>query len=150
MLFSKPSKKTKKNADENTSGMESNAAEITKPRVSKSSKSKNSDPSETGSAKHRKPASKPTALHTDNAPAIGSPRDADVRTFAAAAGANTSQIQSAASGAVSQEVPAPTTPVVSREAIAERAYSYWVARGYAPGSPEQDWLRAEQELAAKR
>ncbi|HVN03628.1 MAG TPA: DUF2934 domain-containing protein [Bryobacteraceae bacterium] len=30
--------------------------------------------------------------------------------------------------------------------IAQLAYSYWEARGYQGGSPEEDWLRAEQEL----
>lgn len=30
--------------------------------------------------------------------------------------------------------------------IAELAYSYWEARGYQGGSPEEDWLRAEQQL----
>lgn len=33
------------------------------------------------------------------------------------------------------------------EAIAHLAYSYWEARGYQDGSPEEDWLRAEAELA---
>jgi hypothetical protein len=32
------------------------------------------------------------------------------------------------------------------EEIAALAYSYWVQRGYADGSQEQDWLRAEAEL----
>ena len=42
--------------------------------------------------------------------------------------------------------PAPAAP--SREQIASLAYSYWKARGCQGGSPEQDWLRAERELAA--
>ncbi|MGD0669330.1 MAG: DUF2934 domain-containing protein [Bryobacteraceae bacterium] len=33
--------------------------------------------------------------------------------------------------------------------IAALAYTYWAGRGYQGGSPEQDWLRAEQELRAK-
>jgi hypothetical protein len=37
-----------------------------------------------------------------------------------------------------------------REQIAHLAYSYWEARGRQDGSPEQDWLRAEQELRGKR
>ena len=32
------------------------------------------------------------------------------------------------------------------EEIARLAYSYWEARGYHGGSPEEDWLRAEQEI----
>ena len=44
-----------------------------------------------------------------------------------------------------------TTPdAPSREEIASLAYSYWEARGYQGGSPEEDWLRAEHELAAKQ
>jgi hypothetical protein len=37
---------------------------------------------------------------------------------------------------------------VTNEAVAQLAYSYWEARGYQGGSPEEDWLRAEQELRA--
>ncbi len=35
---------------------------------------------------------------------------------------------------------------VDREAIARLAYSYWEARGFIGGSPEEDWLRAEREI----
>jgi hypothetical protein len=34
----------------------------------------------------------------------------------------------------------------SHEEIARLAYSYWKLRGCTGGSPEEDWLRAEQEL----
>ena len=37
---------------------------------------------------------------------------------------------------------------VTNQAVAALAYSYWVARGCQGGSPEEDWLRAEQELRA--
>lgn len=33
--------------------------------------------------------------------------------------------------------------------IAQLAYSYWEARGYQGGSPEEDWLRAEQEVLVR-
>ena len=40
----------------------------------------------------------------------------------------------------------------AHDQIARIAYGYWEARGFQAGSPEQDWLRAEQEflLGAKR
>ena len=37
-------------------------------------------------------------------------------------------------------------PAPSREEIARLAEKYWAERGWPEGSPEQDWLRAEQEL----
>jgi hypothetical protein len=33
--------------------------------------------------------------------------------------------------------------------IAKLAYSYWEARGGQGGQPEEDWLRAEQELRSR-
>ena len=38
----------------------------------------------------------------------------------------------------------------SHEDISVLAYSYWLERGQPDGSPEEDWLRAERELAEKR
>jgi hypothetical protein len=35
----------------------------------------------------------------------------------------------------------------SNEEIAALAYSYWESRGCQGGCPEEDWLRAERELA---
>jgi hypothetical protein len=36
-----------------------------------------------------------------------------------------------------------------RDAVARLAYSYWEALGRQGGSPEADWLRAEQEISAR-
>jgi len=48
----------------------------------------------------------------------------------------------------------PPSAVVSehseREEIAILAYSYWEARGQQGGSPEEDWVRAEQEYRHRR
>jgi hypothetical protein len=41
----------------------------------------------------------------------------------------------------SQEVSA-----ISRLQIAQRAYQFWIDRGYAHGHHEEDWLRAEAEF----
>ena len=47
------------------------------------------------------------------------------------------------------ETAAPVAAAPSQDAIANLAYLYWEARGSQGGSPEQDWLRAEQELRAR-
>jgi hypothetical protein len=39
------------------------------------------------------------------------------------------------------------TSAPSYEEIAQLAQRYWAERGYRDGQAEQDWLRAEQELA---
>jgi hypothetical protein len=46
-------------------------------------------------------------------------------------------------------VAAPETAAPAAEQIAHLAYSYWEARGGQGGSPEEDWLRAEQQLRAE-
>ncbi len=46
------------------------------------------------------------------------------------------------------EAPAPG-PSPTQEEIANLAYCYWEARGCQGGSPEEDWIRAEQELRAR-
>lgn len=56
------------------------------------------------------------------------------------AGAQADGTVSTVSGTVVQEM------VVDREAVARLAYSYWEARGFIGGLPEEDWLRAEREI----
>ena len=48
--------------------------------------------------------------------------------------------------------PGPPSPdaVVEQEEIARLAHSYWEERGCQGGSPEEDRLRAEQELRSRR
>jgi len=48
-----------------------------------------------------------------------------------------------------QPVTAKADTAPSFKQIAQLAYSYWEARGYQNGSPEEDWLRAEAELRAQ-
>jgi len=48
--------------------------------------------------------------------------------------------------AITASSAAPQQAGPSFDDIAQLAYSYWEARGYQGGSPEEDWLRAEQEL----
>jgi hypothetical protein len=37
-------------------------------------------------------------------------------------------------------------PAAKKQEITRLAEKYWAERGWPEGSPEQDWLRAEQEL----
>jgi hypothetical protein len=46
------------------------------------------------------------------------------------------------------EIPATFIAGPSRAEIALLAYSFWESRGYQGGSPEEDWLRAEEQLNA--
>lgn len=41
-------------------------------------------------------------------------------------------------------------PDTTHDEIALRAYYLWIERGAKDGSPEVDWLRAEEELRAER
>ena len=43
-----------------------------------------------------------------------------------------------------------TVEVAERDEIAELAYQLWVKRGCPDGSPDEDWLRAEEELLHNR
>ena len=68
----------------------------------------------------------------------------------------TAEVASTTVDAVEVEVVAAlvTEPIAApvesfHDAVARLAYSYWAARGYQGGSPEEDWLRAEQELLAR-
>jgi hypothetical protein len=40
----------------------------------------------------------------------------------------------------------PSYKPVAHDEIAKLAYSFWAARGFQYGSPEEDWLRAERQL----
>jgi len=43
-----------------------------------------------------------------------------------------------------------TVQLTAHEQISQIAYGYWEARNFAPGCPEQDWLRAEQQFLDTR
>lgn len=125
MQSNKAPKKTRKIAQEAGVAADNNAAAEISPRSAKSSKTKKPEAADMGLANHQhKTSSVPEPVKADSAPST--------KTMAAAA--------------ASKE---PTKPV-SHEEIAKLAHSYWVARGYAHGSAEADWLRAEQELQASR
>ena len=47
------------------------------------------------------------------------------------------------------QAPLVTVTEPGHDEIAALAYSYWEARGQQGGSPEEDWLRAEQQLRAR-
>ena len=136
MQSSKPSKKASKQVNETvTTAQEVNAAEVTSKPRARSSKTKKSEPTESGTVKH----------HHKTAPfAVAEPVVLEVTKEATLA---------------SVAVPAPTrveistTPsvqTVTQAQIAELAYAYWIERGCPHGSAEADWLRAERELLESR
>lgn len=130
------------------------AAEMTsKPRTTSSSKTKKTETAETGSVKHHHKGT--SAVATDAGIENGG-----ARTFAATASAAPGSsiidpVGVLAPPAQPQRAPLATTAEIpagrsTQEEIATLAYSYWIARGYADGGAEEDWLRAERELTAKR
>ena len=129
-LFNKASKKSRNLADDAQASAPEKiaAADMTsKPRTTRSSKTKKTETAETGSVKHHHKAV--SAVTLDSGTDIS-----ETRTLAAAAGAGET-----AAG-----------PQVTNEEIAKLAYIYWIERGYVDGGAEQDWLRAERELNARR
>jgi len=51
--------------------------------------------------------------------------------------------------AAASEDAIPVQDVTIEAEIARLAYCLWEARGGVGGSPEEDWLRAEQEILAR-
>ena len=127
----------------------STAAEKTgTPRASRSSKLKK-ETSEMGPAKHRKSSSPEPVIERSpvvktTAPTAAGYANAVASPVIDSVGVMTPSRGSAELGTRSAEI----SP--SHEEIAKLAHSYWVARGHAPGSPEEDWVRAERELKVKR
>ena len=133
MQSNKAPKKTRKAAEHEVvpTPDASAASQVTaKPRTSRSSKVKKEAP-ETGQVKHHHKATAP--LHAETASTASAPN-----------------ARTAESPVESVRAAAAPSRIVTRAQIAELAYSYWVARGHAHGSAEEDWLRAEKELTLSR
>src|SRR5690348_8092505 len=129
--------KKAKIAEENGAPVPDNSMAVegtSKPRTSRSSKLKK-ETSERGPAKHRKVTSPETVI--ESSPAVESLVIDSVGVLTPAPRSSEPATKSIA-----------VSP--SHEEIAQLAHSYWVARGYANGSPEQDWLRAERELRTRQ
>lgn len=134
MQSNKAPKKTRKIVDEAVTASPDIGAEATgNPRSAKSSKSKKAESADMGLANHQ---------HKTGSTSLAEPgRTENVqtgKTMAAAAAAGTPQTTANAAHPV------------THDEIAKLAHSYWAARGYVQGSAEADWLRAEQELSARR
>jgi hypothetical protein len=48
-----------------------------------------------------------------------------------------------------QEAPQPEALSSTEEEIRQLAYQYWEERGRPDGAGEEDWLRAEEEIARR-
>ncbi|HEX4229568.1 MAG TPA: DUF2934 domain-containing protein [Bryobacteraceae bacterium] len=139
MQSNKPSSKKTRNIAETGNAvvpeLKSTSAEaMSKPREQRSSTVKKNEAIETSSAKRHRKTAPPVAVESAAAP----------KAMAASAGAGA---EVSAPSAVVQSHAA--KPPVTRERVAELAHSYWAARGYAQGNPEEDWFRAESELLAQ-
>ncbi len=154
------SKKVNKNTNEASVNEKSAAgAQLTaKPRASRSSKSKKEVSSEAPIAKsRRKSAIGASDIPTSESSLVANAlREIEVtdapKTMSAAAGAEFVPSESTMIDPVGV-IAAPengTGPQHSREDVAKLAYSYWIVRGYSHGMADEDWLRAEAELAGKR
>jgi hypothetical protein len=95
----------------------------------------------TAAAATRRKAARPRSKHSAaaaEAPVISAPAEPETAQPASAASETTLSVT-----AVESPV---ATANSSYEEVAKLAYSYWEARGYQGGSPEEDWLRAEVEM----
>ena len=158
MWSNKASKKTRKMAEETAPATDSAAIEISaNPPAPRSSKSKNENTDSTSAKRHRKAANSVQQSESEAKPAVAE------KSFAAVAGSPSSIETSAIVDPVGVVVPATASPIserssletispveITHDQIALLAHSYWVARGYQYGSPEEDWQRAERELQARR
>jgi hypothetical protein len=93
--------------------------------------------------KKRTNASEPT-LSSGSAPARSRKHAPAKHSFVPAAENSPSIAPAATTVAKADSIP--SNSVVTFDEISKLAYSYWEARGFQGGSPEEDWLRAEQEL----
>ncbi|MBV8708887.1 MAG: DUF2934 domain-containing protein [Acidobacteriaceae bacterium] len=151
------SKKTSKSANEAAINENHAAAEVTaKPRASRSSKAKKETSPETPFVKNgqKSPvgaANIPAFENSLVAKTLGENVDTP-KVMAAAAGHESAFFEAAVIDPVGVVSPLENRSPRqnSREDVAELAYSYWIARGYSHGHAEEDWLRAEAELAGKR
>lgn len=113
---------------------------------------------EEGKKPRKAPAKKATAAAgvEKKTKATAQPKVETAATKAEAAPKSKAAPKAAAKSAVAAGVPEAATAmtkVVGRpthDQIAERAYSFYIERGWKHGHHEQDWIRAELELLARR
>src|SRR5436305_123635 len=162
MQSSKSSKKTRKIAEETPAPvLEPKAATeaTSKPRSTKSSAPKKEGVESRPAKSHRKLsppkiiesvaaiAAEPVAVK-EKAMTVAVGSDAVHSATIDPVGIVTSSVS--ASELTENEPFTPTASSIGHDEIARLAHSYWIARGYKHGSAEEDWLRAERELLAKR
>jgi hypothetical protein len=149
MQSSKPSKKSLKKEEEKL-GETTPVSEAPKGRSSRSSKAPKEKIEATSAKVHRKsPATSSVRVEPIE------PGPAKVMAASAGAGVTNGGIIDsvgvvAAAPATDATAALQTNRSVSHEEIAHLAYSYWEARGFSHGLADEDWIRAEAELLARR
>jgi len=140
MQLNKSSKKTKQTAEKTpvASAPEKSvaaAAEVKpKPRALKSSTPKKSEDAVTASPSHH---------HKVNSPPASEVRVAESKVAKPEPVLTVTET-------VTETITQPVATVATHDDIARLAHSLWAARGYTHGSPQEDWIQAEQQLLKKR
>jgi hypothetical protein len=111
------------------------------PKAKKTTEAEVSQPSAEPKRRRTKAAPAPAA-ESASQPEIAAPMRASVATSATASHKHATK----KTAQPVEQFAEPTPRRVSHDDIAKLAYSYWEARGFQGGSPEEDWLRAEREL----
>jgi hypothetical protein len=89
-------------------------------------------------------AQAPTAAEPRKKASTAKPKTAAAATHKRTSTPTMSQVVAEVAAVVSEPV---ARRVPTHEQIAARAYSYWEERGCQGGCPQEDWFRAERELA---
>jgi hypothetical protein len=109
---------------------------------------KTSKPAKRDAARTAESAAAPEKIAKPRAARVSKPKTTDSSDMVSGKHHHSAAPKSAKPAATSPE--SQESGTVNEAQIAALAYSYWAERGYRHGSHEEDWLRAERELAAAK
>jgi hypothetical protein len=119
-------------------------------RITKSASNSSASSAQAGAANSDKATSKATHRRATKHVAPKTAETADVTAGAPVKQAGAPLAMAAVAGSPKSVDVGAAAHTVTQNEIAERAYSYFVARRYQAGNPYEDWLRAERELRSRK